>query len=309
MTGLIMLNQRKSFISTVLQGAVIMRHLSGAAAVVVFLISSLSLASEESKKIIYVDSYHREYQPNILTRKGFKSGLKGYRFDIHYEFMDAKRKKTEALQMSEALRIKKIIDKQKPDLIVASDDSASKYLIAPYFKNSNIPVVFCGVNWDASAYGFPAANITGQVEVELISELISSLQRFSKGKHLGIISGNTLTDRKSIKQYSEVLGVRFNHVVLVNTMEEWKKGFVDIQKHVDVLVLRHNAGIKGWIDSVAREFIVKNTSIPTGSITSKFGQYSLICFPKMNYEFGEIAADMAEKILFKGIDPAEIHWV
>jgi hypothetical protein len=33
---------------------------------------------------------------------------------------------------------------------------------------NDLPVVFVGVNWDASPYGYPTANVTGSVEVELI---------------------------------------------------------------------------------------------------------------------------------------------
>ena len=42
------------------------------------------------------------------------------------------------------------IDAFKPDVVIAADDNASKYLIEPYFKDAALPFVFCGVNWDAS---------------------------------------------------------------------------------------------------------------------------------------------------------------
>ena len=34
-----------------------------------------------------------------------------------------------------------------------------------FFDDADLPVVFCGVNWDAATYGYPFKNATGIVEV------------------------------------------------------------------------------------------------------------------------------------------------
>ncbi len=74
-----------------------------------------------------------------------------------------------------------MIDSWQPDVVIASDDNASKYLIAPYYKGGDLPFVFCGLNWDASVYGFPAKNVTGMVEVAQIPQLLEVLKRHAKG--------------------------------------------------------------------------------------------------------------------------------
>ena len=56
--------------------------------------------------------------------------------------------------------------------MIASDDNAQKYLVVPYLKGTQVPVIFNGVNWDASAYGFPTSNVTGMIEVELPDQLV-----------------------------------------------------------------------------------------------------------------------------------------
>lgn len=263
-------------------------------------------ASADQPKILYIDSYHPEYGPNILARKTFFDGIEDLNAEIRYEFMDAKRKKTVDLQKAEALRIHNIIGHWQPDLIVAADDSVNKYLIAPYYLDSSIPIVFNGVNWDASAYGYPATNITGQIEVELIIELISELKSFSRGKRLGIITGDTLTDRKSMKLYSEILNLHFDQISLVNNFNEWKTHFLNLQKTVDILIIRNNSGISGWDDVAAQQFVNANTLIPTGCISNHLNKLSLVCFPKKNEEFGEISARMVNDILRKGKSPADI---
>ena len=50
---------------------------------------------------------------------------------------------TEKNQENVALALEQI-QKFKPELIIASDDGAVKYLVVPHFKGEKIPVVFCG---------------------------------------------------------------------------------------------------------------------------------------------------------------------
>ena len=86
----------------------------------------------------------------------------------------------------------------------------------------------------------------GQIEVGLISGLISKLQEFSHGKRLGILTGDTLTDRKSVKFYTENLKLNFDQVSFVHNLDEWKAQFLKLQKSVDLLVLRNNAGVRSF---------------------------------------------------------------
>ncbi len=259
-----------------------------------------------TKKILYVDSYHPEYKGNVPVRKAFAEGISKMDIDVRYEYMDAKHKKSADLQKTEALRIREIIKQWQPDLIVAADDSANKYLVVPYYKGTSIPVVFNGVNFSASAYGYPANNVTGQIEVELIVELISRLQEFSRGKRLGILTGDTLTDRKSVKLYSEILKLTFDQVSFVNRVDDWKEQFLKLQKSVDILILRNNAGIAGWDAADVQQFVNENTSVPTGGVTPHLCPFSLVCYPKNKEEFGEISSRMVVDILTKGKSPSDI---
>ncbi len=274
----------------------------------VFGMASFSLCSAEAgkKKILYVDSYHPEYESNIMARERFADGINKMNIEVRYVYMDAKHKKSEALQKLEALRIKEIITQWQPDLIVAADDPANKYLIVPYYKGSAIPIIFNGVNWNVSDYDYPAKNITGQIEVELMLDLISKLKSFSRGNRIGILTGDTLTDRKSLKVYSEVLNLNFDQVSLVNSFDDWKTQFLNLQKSVDILIIRNDAGISGWDDDSAKQFTNENSSIPSGTIAPFMKMYTLICYPKLKEEFGEISARMTNDILFNGKSPAQI---
>lgn len=249
------------------------------------------------KKVLYLDSYHENYASNILTRSSFEEGIGGRGIEVRYEYLDSKLVKDTIELQKKAQTFKGIVAEWQPDLIVAADDAINKYLISPYYKNSPIPVVFIGVNWTAESYGYPTDNITGQLEVELVEKLIADLKKYGSGDRVGILTGNTFTDRKNIYHYKNILNISFEKEILVDSFSEWKESFMNIQDSVDILFLRGTSGINGWDESEAVRFVNLHTKIPTGSINTALDRYVLLSYPKMNSEFGEYAAKTTLKIL------------
>lgn len=260
----------------------------------------------ETKKILYVDSYHREYLSGIAARRAFDNHFKDMNVEIRYEFMDAKRQKLPAQQDDAARTMNDIATQWQPDLIVAADDAANKYFIVPYIKGSATPVVFNGVNWDASVYGYPTDTITGQVEVELMLELIAQLRILTPGTRMGILTGDTLTSHKSVEQYAKILDLTFDQVVYVDNFVEWKSHFARLQDEVDILILRNNTSIVDWDTAQAEKFVIGTTKIPTGSVAEHLSTVALMTFPKLIAEFGSISADMVDEILFKNRLPRDM---
>ncbi|NQY21664.1 MAG: hypothetical protein HRT40_10225, partial [Campylobacteraceae bacterium] len=197
----------------------------------------------------------------------------------------------------EAIKIKKLIKEYKPDLIIASDDIANKYLVSKYYKNSSIPFVFIGVNWSIKEYNYPYNNVTGQIEVALVLELIKELKKYTKNKKIAFLSANTYTDKKVLIHYKKILKIDFDEVILINNFKEWKHSYKILQEKADILIFRNNSGIKNWDKNKAKEYIYNNTTIPTGSINSNMSEYVLINFAKDNYEFAIYASETAIKIL------------
>jgi hypothetical protein len=102
--------------------------------------------------------------------------------------MDTKRHKGNEFIQAAAQKAKSEIESFQPDVVIASDDNASKHLIQPFYKDADLPFVFCGVNWDESVYGYPYKDVTGMVEVSGVKELIDLLKQFSKGERLGLLA-------------------------------------------------------------------------------------------------------------------------
>ncbi len=261
--------------------------------------------SYQGKKVLYLDSYHKEYSSNVLARESYISRVKNSGIITKFEYLDAKRIKDSSALHARAMELKTVVEEWKPDIIVAADDAINQYLIAPHYSNSAIPVVFIGVNWSATTYGFPTQTVTGQLEVELVEKLLTDLKKYGKGERVGLLTGNTLTDRKTIKHYKEILNISFEKEVLVDDFTEWKKQYKAMQDSVDVLLLRANSGIEGWDKDEAISFVKTHSRIPSGSINISLHDYVLLSYPKLNSEFGEYAAETTLKIL-GGKSPNEI---
>ena len=91
-----------------------------------------------------MDSYDPEYPP-IRTRHDAANGIFGpVGVEVRYVYMNTSEHQSEEFGKEAGLKVKAEIDKWNPDLVIASDDAASQYLVMPYYKDASLPVVFIG---------------------------------------------------------------------------------------------------------------------------------------------------------------------
>jgi ABC-type uncharacterized transport system substrate-binding protein len=258
-----------------------------------------------SKKILWVDSYHQGYEWSDDIENGIRDVLYETGVKLKIFRMDSKRNDTEMYGRDAGRRARDAVDEFKPDVVIASDDNAQKYLVVPFLKDSEQPVVFCGVNWDASIYGYPAANITGMIEEDLVSEMLKKFQTYARGKRIGYLSGNVETERKIVEIYNKRFFGGEMKTYLVNSMNAFKEAFLRAQEEVDMLYIYNYSGITDWHPAEAEKFLFNSTKIPTGSHIGFMAPYVLFTVAKVPMEQGNFAAKTALKIL-DGISPAQI---
>ncbi len=286
---------------------------------IILLIITTNIYSKDKKKVLFINSYHKELpwstgiinatlnEFQIKIDKNDSFDFTNAKVDFMIYHMDTKRNQSNSFKKKAAIEAKKVIDLWKPDAIIAADDNASKYLIEPYYKNATIPIVFCGVNWDHTIYGYPYKNVTGMVEVHLIPQLISTLSNFSKGKRVGFLKGDSLSSRQEGTYFEKAIGKKIKSVFVKN-YKSWKKKFISIQKESDILLLGNIEALsdKSSInENELMQFIKKNTSIPTGAWDDIMKKYALITFAVTPEEQGEWAAKSVLKIL-DGLSPSKI---
>ncbi len=269
-----------------------------------FQAGGLSTGARAEQTVLFIDSYHKGYPWSDGIEKGIRLVLEEAGAGLKIHRMDTKRNPEPEFIQKAAMNAKKMIDEIRPDVIIAADDNASKYVIAPYYKNTDTPVVFCGINWDAGIYGYPYKNATGMVEVALLDELMEQLRAFSKGDRIGYIAVDNLTAKKEGSYYKKLFSIDLTETYAA-AFSEWKRKFIDIQKQADLLIIGNNAGIKGWVDEEAAGFIEAETRVPTGVLYDFLAPYAMIGFVKLPEEQGVWAAKTALKIL-NGTAPADI---
>ncbi|MGD9503337.1 MAG: ABC transporter substrate-binding protein [Syntrophobacteraceae bacterium] len=267
--------------------------------------AALSFAkSYEGKKVLFVDSYHEGYEWSDSILRGVQGAFKDTGVDLKVVRMDTKRNGSEEFKKQAGEKVKAEIEAFKPDVVIASDDNASKYVIVPYYKDSPLPFVFCGVNWDASMYGFPCSNVTGMLEVTEVDALIKLLKGLAKGDRLGFIADDSETNRKEVEIYKKVFGID-PVTYYAKTFDDFKKDYTELQGKADYLIFYGWSAISGWNPDEAAEFVLNNTKIPTGTFQVEVMPYAMVGYLKIGEEQGEWAANAALKIL-DGAKPSDI---
>lgn len=256
------------------------------------------------KKVMYVDSYHEGYEWSDDIYQGVMDVFEGKGIELVKYSMDTKRNTGEDFKIEAAKKAKELIDVFQPDVLITSDDNAFKYLVKEYYRDSELPVVFCGVNWDASLYGAPYSNTVGMIEVALIPQLIEMLEKYSAGRRIGFLADDTETSLKEADYPEKLFNITFERR-LVSNFADWKSAFLEIQEEVDVLYLHNNAAINDWDEEEAIRFVNENTKVPTGAIYEWVMPYSLLGLTNSGYEEGEWSAKTALLIL-DGEKPSDI---
>lgn len=262
-------------------------------------------AAEPPKKILYIDSYH----PDYLWSHDILAGIRGV-LDSHNDielsvfYLDTKRNKDEKFIQSVARQARQLIDSWHPDVVISADDNAAKYVVAPLYKDHPLPFVFCGLNWDAEAYGFPAENVTGMVEVCLVTELIETLSRFSTGSKVGYLASNTLSERKELENINKRFQLDFDER-LVENFSQLKEAFLELQQNNDLILIQECRSVEGFDHEEMIAFVKNNTQVPTGAMQKYLVHYALVAFAKVGEEQGEFAARTALRIL-NGAEPSSI---
>lgn len=276
--------------------------------ILTFLIfNSLAVAvNAETKKIIFVNSYHEGYTWSDGVEYGFDKVFEGLeQYEITKIRMNTKVHKSIDAKESKALYVKNKIDSLQPDLVVVSDDNAVRYVLAEYYKDAAIPFVFCGVNWDASIYGLPYSNTTGMIEQSPVIETIELMRKYARGDKLGFLASNTMSARKMHNFYVFKMNIDFAAVSLVDNIVEWEREYIRLQDSVDMLLLATPVGVTAWDEDKGQEIIDNKTKIITGATSDSDVHYAIVGKVKIAEEQGRWAAKTAIEIL-NGKDPREI---
>lgn len=236
-------------------------------------LASISYGEANKARIFVVSSYSRDYLWSQDTHKGVCAGLIDFKFAdnekqieeytqndyletdkivIKKAWMDSKKKSQKREILAAAERIAQEIKEFKPDLILLGDDNATNY-IGTQFIDTDIPVVFWGVNGIPLKYGLldslekPGHNVTGAYQSGYYKECIEYLVKLIPGiKSMAVISDESETGRAKAKgimklQQEGKLPLDIIEVVSTDSLSEWQSAALRLQNSVDAFfIVNHN---------------------------------------------------------------------
>lgn len=261
-------------------------------------IAEVCAADSELKKCLIVASYHDGFKGQALKIEGARSVLEG-NCEIRQFNMDTKRNPAPEFCRNKAMEIMDLITDWHPDVLIAIDDNASRYLVEPFLKNAALPVVFAGLDWTASEYGYPYANATGIIEVVPIIPLIHAIKEIVPDASTAVcLRGERLSEKKDCERYRQVYKTYGIEVAdsPVASFDEFQQAFLKSQ-NADVVIVQNYSGIAGWDDTRAEAFVREHTRTLTVSQLDWMARFTILSFTQIIQEQGIHAAQIALKIL------------
>ncbi|MEQ6341503.1 MAG: hypothetical protein M3A44_07560 [Gammaproteobacteria bacterium] len=266
-----------------------------------------SITSAQAARCLFVSSYHQGYAWADGIEAGVRDVLKG-RCELQQLNMDTKRHKNEAYKIAKGLEVKNYIEEWRPDVVIVADDNASKYVVVPYFKESAIPFVFCGINLTVAEYGYPFRNVTGMIEVSPLHEMYEMIRQIVPTARLGFyIGADTETEQKSYVRFQEV-AQRYDLKLfkrLANSQAEWDRAYLEAQKS-DFVILGTDSGIADWNETHAHQLVSRHGVKLSLTNYDWMMRYAALGMTKIAREHGEWAAKSALEIL-AGTPPVKIQ--
>jgi len=271
------------------------------------LLAARGLLAADLPRVFFLNSYHAGYGSSDEIMRGLQETLTN-KVALKVHFLDGKRQPTpEAIRSNAAVALDAIRE-FRPDVLVAADDDAVKYVVEPHFKHGPIPVVFCGVNWSCAQYGLPTTNVTGMIEVVPIEAAIREVQRhFSGIKKLVVLSEDSTSERSN-RQLLDPLYRRLGldpSYVLVSDFSAWKTAFVQANAEADIIYLPTNGAVRDWDKDVAVAWVRDYIRKPVITCDDFMMPYAVLGITKVAREQGDWAARTALGIL-AGKPPASL---
>jgi len=247
-------------------------------------------------RVLFVNSYHPGYAWSDGVENGARQVLAGSGVKLDFYRMDTKRNPDPKYLEEQGRQVKALIDAEKPDVVIASDDNAVR-VMAKYFRGARLPWVYCGVNWDPGNHGLPFSNATGMTEVALVDRLLETLKGYARGSRVGFLTADSETERTEARAYAKKLGIRFAQERWVRSLAEWKEEFRKLQSEVDVLFFGNFAGLNDWNEAEAAAWALEQSRIPSGSVYDFTMPYTMLGMTKIAEEQGIWAGKAALRIL------------
>ncbi|OGV31265.1 MAG: hypothetical protein A2020_01425 [Lentisphaerae bacterium GWF2_45_14] len=181
-----------------------------------------------------------------------------------------------------------------PDLIIALTDNAVEEFLNSSLKDKKIPTLVC-MSQSNENHSYWGLNFAGVLFMDPMLRLYKNLRRYAKGNRLTVMSCR----HAPIK--TENLKVEFENVLIenvgVSSYSDFMEDYQKAQTKSDAVILAFSSLPTGWDPTAANDFLMKHTSIPTGTTYQHIAPYAMITMSPSVAETSSLITDSALKIL------------
>jgi ABC-type uncharacterized transport system substrate-binding protein len=260
------------------------------------------------QKLFYVDSYHPGDAASDAIVAGIYEVVADSKARLDVFFMDAQRYPQAESIAKKVEEVLATIRDIRPDVIIASGNTAVEFVLAEHFKDGPIPGVFCAVNWTCEPYGLPTENATGILEIPPVRETLAVLKQHSPdGKRVAVLSGDSSSQPRNEEALDAIFfecGLTATHVS-AKTPDEWKAQFAKANAEADMIFLTTNQGIENWDEADVKAFVGEHIRVPVVTCDASMMKVAVFGLSAAGREQGQWAAKTALRIL-RGESPAKI---
>jgi len=261
------------------------------------------------KRVYVVHSYHEGQVEHVdEMSRGIRDALKDTGAELEFFYMDTKRHTDEEGKRDAGRRAQQKALEFRPDVVLTMDDDAQKYFAVEYSARPDAaPLVFSGVNGEASDYGFPKDNVTGVLERPVLTESIELLQKISPDARKLVLLGDATPTTSGFFRYAKTLKVPAE--ILAYEQPETFDQFKDAVRKYDgqgdacgVYTVRALRVKEGSDERVAEQDVIawlqSNSRHPTVGFFDSAAKSGILCGIAVSmYEQGHAAAVIAKGIL------------
>ncbi|MCG7980309.1 MAG: ABC transporter substrate-binding protein [Candidatus Thiodiazotropha endolucinida] len=266
---------------------------------IILLIASSNLWSAD-QRILVVMSYEQDNPWCKEIKQGIDRVL-GDHAEITYFYMDTKVNLQGGQEKAKIAY--ELYQELNPDGVITVDDNAQSMFVVPYLMGRvTTPIFFCGVNNDASAYGYPNHHISGTLERGHIRESIAFLKQLLPDLENTCFvtrsSPSGLALRKQVESEQTTYIVPIEQFLLATSSNQINEFIESHGNHCDAIYVDSLEGIidesgKPMVNRQVIEHlktIYKGPVIGGNSYHVEDGAVSAVA--KTGQEQGEIAASM-----------------
>lgn len=267
----------------------------------------------ETQKKLPVCLYIASYAPGYPWQNGIERGIRqslNDKCELKTFFMNTKQVFKESELEKIGVQAIDFIASNNPDVVIVSDDNATKYVLEKHYKNSRIPFVFCGVNNTGSTYNLPYKNTTGMIEKNPTEYLLKLLFNISPSKtRVAFLTSNGTTAKKDVIEFNQLadqLGIK-HQAYQIQDENEWRKVYKKVQESddIDLIYFSNRAAFNTWDHQKNIDWALQHNHKLSFTTQDWMMPYVAVGINKIPDEQGVWAGQAALEIL-KGTPPSEI---